>query len=654
MEPIRISVIIVSYNVRFFLEQCLQSVYRAGKGIPLEVFVVDNNSVDGSCMMVKEQFPEVRLIENRVNVGFSKANNQAMSLAIGEFQLILNPDTVVEEDSFRKILDFMDHHPEAGALGVKMIDGKGNFLPESKRALPTPEVSFYKIFGLSALFPRSKKFGQYHLGYLDKDQIHQVDILPGAFMFIRSKVLNIIGYFDETFFMYGEDIDLSHRIIQAGFVNYYFPETTIIHYKGESTKKGSLNYVMVFYQAMIIFATKHFSKNNARWYSLIIRIAIYLRAAMSMIRRLFKRFALPIADALLSFLGFILINPWWEAYKFGDDGSHPPEFLRIFVPAYILSWLTGVYFSGGYDSPVRLKRIAGGMLYGTAVILVLYSLLPEELRFSRALILLGAAWTLGLMVLVRTALHLIKMPGFQLDLGQKKRTIIVGNPQEAQRVGSLIIETGQKVLVAGLVSPTEEVPPRGNYIGSVDHLKEIIRINRINEIIFCAKDVSTNQIIRHMLSLSTLQTDYKIAPASADAIIGSNSVNTAGDLYVIPINSIGEPHNRRIKRLFDLFTALIILALSPILMWFCLPKPWKLVISCLAVLVGARSWIGYAPEGVVPGYHLPPIKKGILAPNQPAAPSPETWLDINLHYARDYRISRDLGILLRQFSAIGR
>ncbi|MFA7409227.1 MAG: glycosyltransferase family 2 protein, partial [Bacteroidales bacterium] len=296
MEPIRISVIIVSYNVRFFLEQCLQSVYRAGKGIPLEVFVVDNNSVDGSCMMVKEQFPEVRLIENRVNVGFSKANNQAMSLAIGEFQLILNPDTVVEEDSFRKILDFMDHHPEAGALGVKMIDGKGNFLPESKRALPTPEVSFYKIFGLSALFPRSKKFGQYHLGYLDKDQIHQVDILPGAFMFIRSKVLNIIGYFDETFFMYGEDIDLSHRIIQAGFVNYYFPETTIIHYKGESTKKGSLNYVMVFYQAMIIFATKHFSKNNARWYSLIIRIAIYLRAAMSMIRRLFKRFALPIAD----------------------------------------------------------------------------------------------------------------------------------------------------------------------------------------------------------------------------------------------------------------------------------------------------------------------------------------------------------------------
>ncbi|MFO7616951.1 MAG: glycosyltransferase family 2 protein [Bacteroidales bacterium] len=631
----------------------MQSVYRAGQGIPMEVFVVDNNSVDGSCIMVKEQFPGVRLIENSVNLGFSKANNQAMALASGEYQLILNPDTVVEEDSFRKILEFLDNHPEAGALGVKMIDGKGNFLPESKRALPTPAVSFYKIFGLAALFPRSKRFGQYHLGYLDKDRIHQVDILPGAFMFIRAKALEATGFFDEAFFMYGEDIDLSHRIRQAGYVNYYFPETTIIHYKGESTKKGSLNYVMVFYQAMIIFAAKHFSKNNARWYSLVIRIAIYLRAALSVGKRLFRRFALPVADGLLSFLGFLLINPWWEAYKFGDEGGHPSGFLRIFVPAYILSWLTAVYFSGGYDSPVRLKRLAGGMLYGTAVILVLYALLPEELRFSRALILLGAAWTLGLMVVTRLGLYLARVPGFQLDLGQKKRTVIVGHPEEAGRVGTLIGETGHKVQVAGLVSPGPDTPLHGNYIGSVGHLKEIIRINRISEVIFCARDISTNEIIRHMLSLSALQTDYKIAPDSADSIIGSNSVNTAGDLYVIPINSIGEPHNRRVKRLFDLFTALILLVGSPILAWLCLPKPWKLIVSCLAVATGVRTWIGYSPEGVIPGYHLPPIRKGILVPEIPAEPGTDAWLDINLHYARDYRVSRDIRILFRQFRRLG-
>ncbi|MDD4646304.1 MAG: glycosyltransferase family 2 protein, partial [Bacteroidales bacterium] len=270
MKPIRISVIIVSYNVRFFLEQCLKSVYRAGQGIPMEVFVVDNNSADGSCVMVRDQFPEVILIENTENTGFSKANNQAMRIAAGEYQLILNPDTVVEESTFQKTLEFMDSHPDAGALGVRMIDGKGAFLPESKRALPTPWVSFYKVFGLSALFPRSRKFGQYHLGYLPQDEINPVDILPGAFMFIRKSVLDKIGYFDESFFMYGEDIDLSYRICLAGFKNYYFPETTIIHYKGESTKKASMNYVRMFYQAMIIFAVKHFSKSNARWFSFFI------------------------------------------------------------------------------------------------------------------------------------------------------------------------------------------------------------------------------------------------------------------------------------------------------------------------------------------------------------------------------------------------
>ena len=263
MTQPKLSVVIVNFNVRHFLEQCLQSVIRACNDIPSEIFVVDNNSVDGSVARIKAAFPEVILIENHENLGFSKANNQAIRKASGEYILLLNPDTVVEEDTFTKVIRFMDEHPDAGALGVKMIDGKGHFLPESKRALPTPWVSFYKISGLSALFPKSEKFGRYHLGYLDPDQIHQVDVLPGAFMLLRQRTLKKIGLLDETFFMYGEDIDLSFRITQAGYHNYYFPETTIIHYKGESTKKGSINYVKVFYQAMIIFADKHFSKQNS-------------------------------------------------------------------------------------------------------------------------------------------------------------------------------------------------------------------------------------------------------------------------------------------------------------------------------------------------------------------------------------------------------
>ncbi len=648
MKSPRISVIIVSYNVKFFLEQCIKSVYRAAGDMPVEVFVVDNNSADGSCVMVRNQFPDVILIENHENTGFSKANNQAMRLARGEFQLILNPDTVVEESTFVKILDFMDTHPDAGALGVRMIDGKGTFLPESKRALPTPWVSFYKVFGLAALFPRSRKFGQYHLGYLPQDATNPVDILPGAFMFIRKSVLDKTGLFDETFFMYGEDIDLSYRILQAGYQNWYFPETTIIHYKGESTKKASINYVLMFYQAMIIFATKHFSKSNARWFSLFIRLSVYFRAGISMIRRVGKRFLLPLTDAAVSFLGFYLINPTWEAIKFPEGGHHPPEFLMFFVPAYIIIWLITIYFSGGYDLPVKIPRILRGIIYGTAIILVVYSLLPEVYRFSRALILLGSVWTLAGIFLIRALLHLLRVPGYRLDIGSRKKLVIVGKQDEADRVSGIISLSTQPVEVFGYVAPDLQLEESGKYLGSVVQLYDIIRINHIDEVIFCSKDLSTNEIIKHMLALSSLETEYKIAPEAAESIIGSNSSNTAGDLYVIPINSVGEPHNRRIKRVFDVTVSIFLLITSPIGIWFFLPRPHLMLWNCLQVLSGARSWVGYASEGVRPGYHLPAIRKGILNPENGKATrdyAAQTWLDINQRYARDYKLAKDIRIL---------
>ena len=645
-----LSIVIVSYNVRFFLEQCLQSVFRAGAGIPMEVFVVDNNSADGSCVMVRENFPGVILIENQENIGFSKANNQAMRKASGNYILVLNPDTVVQEDTFRKVLAFMEENPKAGALGVKMIDGKGKFLPESKRALPTPWVSFYKIFGLSALFPRSRKFGQYHLGYLSPDETNPVDILPGAFMLLRKSVLDEVGLFDETYFMYGEDIDLSYRIRLAGYLNYYFPETAIIHYKGESTKKGSFNYVLIFYQAMIIFATRHFSRSNARLFSVFIRISVYFRAGISMLRRIITRVYMPVTDAALAFAGFLIINPLWESFKFSDGGHHPPEFIRIFVPAYILIWLLSIFFSGGYDQPVRLARIFRGYLYGTALILVLYSLLPEAYRFSRALIILGSAWALIFSMIVRLFLHLIHFSPLKIDLGVRKRIAIVGGEEEALRVSGLISRTGQSVQVAGFINPDPARTSSGSYLGNLNQIQEIIRINRIDEIIFCAKDLSTNEIIRHMLTLGSVQAEYKIAPDSTDSIIGSNSINTAGDLYVIPIQSIGDPQNRRVKRLFDFFTGVILLALSPILMWFFLPAPWRLIWHTIRVIAGLRTWIGYHPDGILPGYNLPVIKKGIFPPElleKIPDQSPVGQLESNLRYARDYSVLRDLRFLIK-------
>ena len=279
----KLSIIIVNYNVKHFLEQCLRSINKASKNLDIEIFVVDNNSVDNSIEMVKAKFPNVNTIINKKNLGFSKANNQAIRKAKGEYVLLLNPDTVIQENTLSITIDFLEKNTRAGGLGVKMIDGSGNFLPESKRSLPTPSIAFYKIFGLSYLFPKSRKFGKYHLKYLDQNKIHEIDIISGAFLMTRKKIIDKIGLLDERFFMYGEDIDLSYRIQQAGYQNFYLPTTSIIHYKGESTKKTSVNYIITFYNAMIIFSQKHYPTNTLMY---LIKLAVLIRATGSIIKRI--------------------------------------------------------------------------------------------------------------------------------------------------------------------------------------------------------------------------------------------------------------------------------------------------------------------------------------------------------------------------------
>ncbi|MFO7721802.1 MAG: glycosyltransferase family 2 protein, partial [Bacteroidales bacterium] len=438
----QLSVIIVNYNVCHFLEQCLLSVDAACKDIETEVIVIDNNSVDGSVAMVREKFPSVQMIANGENVGFSRANNQGIRLSQGRYILLLNPDTIVEADTFAKCLEFMDSHDDAGGLGVYMVDGKGEFLPESKRSLPTPDVAFYKIFGLSSLFPRSKRFGKYHLGFLDKHQTHEVDVLSGAFMMLRKETLDKTGLLDETFFMYGEDIDLSYRITRAGYKNYYFPDTRIIHYKGESTRKSSINYVFIFYQAMIIFSKKHFSGKNARLFSAMIHLAIYFRASMAVARRTFMKLAYPLTDIGLLWGGIWFIKEYWASYvKFGTGSDYPGEFMGMVVPAYIMVWLISMFFSGAYDKPVNINRTWRGMGIGTIIILVVYALLPESLRFSRALVILGFFWASLALPFYRYLLGMTGIPSFRTDKGKHRRIAILGLPEEAERVASIVRKT---------------------------------------------------------------------------------------------------------------------------------------------------------------------------------------------------------------------
>lgn len=299
-----LSIIIVNYNVKYFLEQCLFSIEKAIGALEAEVIVVDNNSWDDSVAYLEARFYWVRFIINESNSGFAKACNLGLSLSTGKFVLFLNPDTIVPEDTFSKCLHFLKNIPDAGAVGVRMLDGSGRFLKESKRAFPSPLTSLFKLFGFSKLFPRSKVFSKYHLGDLDEHKIHKVDVLAGAFMMVNREVLEKTGAFDEKFFMYGEDVDLSYRIQKGGYNNYYFPEVSIIHFKGESTKKGSLNYVRMFYNAMSIFVKKHYGGAKAGFFTIAIQLAIWIRALFAAVAKFIKWIGLSVIDAAIILLSF--------------------------------------------------------------------------------------------------------------------------------------------------------------------------------------------------------------------------------------------------------------------------------------------------------------------------------------------------------------
>ena len=283
-----LSVIIVSYNVRDYLKQCLISTLKASENIDCEIFVIDNNSQDDSTGMVEKEFPGIILIKNEANKGFSAANNQAIKLAKGRFILLLNPDTVFEADTFRKCIGFMDKNYNAGALGVKMVNGNGEFLPESKRSLPTPKTTFFKAFGLSSLFPGSRIFNSYYVVGIGNSETVPAEVISGAFMFIRHEAINKTGLFDEDFFMYGEDIDLSYRLLQAGYINYYFPEIQIVHFKGKSTLNSNFTDIYHFYNAMRIFFRKRTVEGKFRGWQYVIIPGIYFREVLAILNRFLR------------------------------------------------------------------------------------------------------------------------------------------------------------------------------------------------------------------------------------------------------------------------------------------------------------------------------------------------------------------------------
>ena len=410
---------------------------------------------------------------------------------------------------------------------------------------------------------------------------------------------------------------------------------------------------------MIIFAKKHFSPKNAKMFSFIIHLAIYLRASLSILKRFLQNIFLPIFDGALIYVGIFLIRYFWESYvKFGSGLHYPIEFITIVVPIYIVIWLISIYYSGGYDKPVRMNKIFQGLFIGTIIILVFYALINENLRFSRALILLGAAWAFIAIFIFRNLLHFLKIGNIQIGESLVKRYVIIGTEEEATRVAELIRNSVVSPAFIGLVHVGDIKNHKEGFIGNLSQIRDIISIYKVNEVVFCAKNIAAGRIIDLMSDLKYAQVQYKIAPPESFSIIGSKSINTPGDLFMVEVNSINKPQNIRNKRTFDIISSFALLVLYPFLMFF-IPKPLNFLKNIIKVLFGKRTLIGYGEITLNSSnnYSLHAIKKGILNTTD-ALKNIQLDMDtidrLNVLYARDYQVVNDLNILVKSIRKLGR
>ncbi len=621
------------------------------KGIRSEIIVVDNASVDGTPQLVREHYPEVITIANKENIGFAKANNQGIRIASGEYILLLNPDTVVSGDTFSKCLDFMEGHANTGAIGVKMLDGSGQFLPESKRGLPTLSASFMKMTGLYRLFPKSRIWNRYYQGHVETNETADVEVLCGAFMFMRKEALTDAGLLDEDFFMYGEDIDLSYRITKAGYSITYLPTTSIIHYKGESTKKSTLNYVLTFYQAMLIFTQKHPEFSGQKF---LIKLAIYFHGILQLVRQNLTKWWPIVLDTALLFASFYTISKIWAWYYFDTVYYLKPTSYYFNLPLYTGIIILAMYLNGAYDKPLKRKSSWLGFFSGMLMILVLYAILPTALRSSRMVILLGSL--LFSLVLLITRSKLNPWSALSNNLGQQnhRKAIIVAGKEETARIKELINRSKDQIEILGIVSPdTDASQPSENVLGDIGQLEELVRIYQAKEIIFSAQDVPFSVFTGTMSHLGpTLR--YMLAASTTMNIVGSMGKDIAGESYAIQIHfNLSDQASKRAKRIFDLISSLLLWIASPLLL-FLIPHPTNFLKHIVLVGLGKKTWVSYYPlDSMIQS--LPPLPAGILCPAYPADTSDVDRRLQHIHYvyARDYHWTTDLSILIAQLKKTG-
>jgi GT2 family glycosyltransferase len=634
-----IGIVIVNYNVRHFLVQCLHSVRKSSlKGLRIKTWVVDNASVDGAVGLLKQEFPEVELIENHNNVGFSKANNQAIPLIESRYVLLLNPDTILEEDTLYKCFQYMEKHPEAGALGVRMIDGNGSFLPESKRKTPDLWNSFCKLIYLSKLFPASPIFSGYNLGYLDEFKTAEIEVLCGAFMFIRQETLDKTGLLDERFFMYGEDIDLSYRIGQAGYKVIYFPETSIIHFKGESTKKASLQYVKTFYGAMSLYVKKHYTGRRSLIFRWFILIAIQIRAFLSLISKFLRVLSKITLDTVFIWSSLHFIKAQWASYYFGDPDYYQGTSIHVNILIYTLIWILSLWFFGRYDRKYNRFLLYYGVLTGLLGILMVYALEPEEYRTSRALIILGSLATFIYITISEILFYFL-----QKKEDKRNATMIVAYKEDAEKIKDLLKRNRIKEGDLYVINPGKDIKD-SYYTNHISNLEKSVRYLKADNLIFSSKSLPIKDIMEYMTTLNH-NIEFKIAGDESLGIIGRKVPGE--DLYSLDIRfPLDDSLWRRIKWLTDIFLCCVFIVFFPLI---CILNVFskQTVYNIFLVMIQKKTWVGYG--GDISDYKfLPELPQAVIA--YPLSKKYFLYQDghfknENVEYAKQYSPLSDITIV---------
>ena len=614
---------------------------KAVENIETEIFVVDNNSSDGSKDFFKDRFSRVKFIWNKENIGFSKANNIALQHITGKYILFLNPDTLLPEDCLEKSIAYLDSHAEAGALGIKMLDGSGNFLKESKRSFPSPITSFYKLSGLAKLFPHSKVFARYYLGNIDEEKNHEVEVLAGAFMLIPKKIIDSVGSFDEDFFMYGEDIDLSYRIREAGYKNLYFADSIIIHFKGESTKRGGLNYVRLFYKAMSIFTHKHYG-NRAFVFNVLIQVGILLRAFLSAVKRFIKWIGMPVIDGAIILMSFWIVKLLWNLYV-KRDVNYSPNMLIIAFPFFTLLFLIASYYSGLYDNGFKQKRLNHSTVIAFAVLLSVYALLPESIRFSRGILVFGSLLAFILMTMIRW--WLVKWNVIEGDekSDEHRQTLIIGTQKEFEEVNAIMQNAGMEERVLGRIDVNGNDT---NAIGKIDDIHRLLTTYSIKEIIFCEGELSFKKIIELIKILRKVR--IKFYASNAKGIIGSNSKISGKFISSDKKIRLSLPISRRNKNFIDIIVSIFFIITFPLHL-FTQKKPGQFFKNVFETLLLNRTWVGYA----FPETTMPKLKSGVLTTTGlPASLNTlpaESLIASDKWYATDYDVWEDVKMIMHNY-----